>query len=156
MPFTTQTFVASPPRDTGAAANMVSDTHGSNAEVDGDAVLLTETAVIFTTVPMLGSPVQLRDQPVSLDVAAEAENSEGTLEQQALQPYSIPVNFSIVAATVRKEASTRLNSNSLSLAAAIEGVDQSATETLPGSEGEFNLVCLQCSMTGCVALRLND
>ena len=136
---------------------MVSEAFGSYAGIGGNANPPAEKTVVFTTAPMLGSPVQIDGQRVSRDVAAEAENSQDTLQQQALQPYSVPVNFSVVAATVRKEALTRLISNSMCLAAAIEEAGEPAVETFaPESVGEVNLVCLQCSMTGLVALHLAD
>ena len=157
MPSATGAFTPSSPHGAEAGLSMGSDAFGSHAGIDGNANLSTEKTVVFTTAPMLGSPVQFNGQPVPGDVAAEAENSEDTLEQQALQPYSIPVNFSIVAAIVRKEALTRLVSNSMCLAAAIEEAGEPSAEMFPPeSGGEVNLVRLQCSVLGFVRLHLAD
>lgn len=102
--------------------------------------------------------MQLDGQPVSSNLAAVAHDSgEGDLEQQTAQPYNVPVNFSIVTASVKKRAMTRLISNSLSLAAAIEEADESAAETgAHESEGKVSLVSLQCTLTGFVALHLAE
>ena len=157
MPSAAGASTRSVPSDDEAERNVVSDAYGSNAAIGGHAKSSTQNTVFFTTAPLLGSPVQFDVQPVSQDVAAEAENSETTLEQQALQPYNVPVNFSVVAATVRKEALTRLISNSLSLAAAIQEADESAAEAnAPECDGEVKVVSLPCSLTRFSALHLAD
>lgn len=155
MPSAAGTSTRSFPHDAEGEASMDSDAYGSNAEIGGHVKSSTRNTVFFTTAPLLGSPVQLNSQAVFQDVAAEAENSEGTLQQHALQPYNIPVGFSVVAATVRKEALTMLISNSLSLASAIQEADESAAETTaPESDGDVNLVSLHYSLIGFIALHL--
>ena len=157
MPSATGAFTPSSPHGAEAGLSMGSDAFGSHAGIDGNANLSTEKTVIFTTAPMLGSPVQFNGQPVPGDVAAEAENIEDSFEQQARQPNSIPVNLSIVAATVRKEALTSLISNSMCLAAAIEEAGEPSAETFAlETGGEVNLVRLQCSLFGFVKLHLAD
>lgn len=142
----TGTFALSP-YGTEVEGDVASGTFGSSADFDSKAAPSITTTAVFTTAPMLGSPVQLDGQPVSSNLAAVGHDSgEGDFEQQAAQPYNVPVNFSIVTASVKKRAMTRLISNSLSLAAAIEEADESAAKTgAPESEGK---VSLQGTLTG--------
>lgn len=127
---------------TEAAVSAACSTHVSAAE-SGSVTTSSQPTFFFTSAPMLGSPLQIDSQPLSPNVAAFSEDDESSVERQTPWPYDIPAKFSIVNATVKKAAITRLISNSLSLAAAIEETDGPAIET----EGDIHLVRLQCLLT---------
>lgn len=134
-------------------------THGTSAEFGGNAnvAMSSQPALVFTSVPTLGSPLQSYGQPLSRNIAAVAEDDDSSLEIQALQPYdSLPVNVSVVTAMARKNAVNSLICNSLSLAAAIDDADRPDVEATPGPAGDISLVCLHCVLTSSCVLCLAD
>lgn len=122
-----------------ADTDVASSTHASIEETSNDFAYVRPN-FMFTSVPMLGPPVQPLHGPVPPNTAADAESDEG-----AVQSCDKFVKMSIVTASAKKRTLKTLTSNSLILAAAIqEAGEATAAATAPDpDDGNVSLVRLQ-------------
>lgn len=126
-----------------ADANVASSTHVSCEESSNDFAY-GRPNFLFTSVPMLGPPVQPHDDPIAPNTAADAESDEGSVQSGAAQSCDKFVKMSIVTASAKKRTLKTLTSNSLSLAAAIqEAGEATAGPTAPDPDDLVSLVRLQ-------------
>lgn len=121
-----------------ADANVKSSPHVSNEQSSNNSAY-GRPNFLFTSVPMLGPPVQPADDPVAPNTAAGAE-SEGDI----VQSCDKFAKMSIVTASAKKRTLKTLTFNSLSLAAAIEEAGEAtAAVTAPDPDDSVSLVRLQ-------------